>query len=139
MKAKGYNGNGAGTPLAIAGKLWATPTVVDSKTCRAVRKHTKGGRSTSANAAMWATPTARDWRSGEASDETHNRNARPLNEQAVRLWPTATAQDASSSSKTNKEGKVYGKAHPGTTLTDATRQFTTSRLALKTSTDGEST
>jgi hypothetical protein len=26
------------------------------------------------------TPTARDWRSGKASDETHAKNARPLNE-----------------------------------------------------------
>lgn len=29
---------------------------------------------------MLPTPTARDWRSGKASDETHGRNSRPLNE-----------------------------------------------------------
>ena len=31
------------------------------------------------------TPTARDWRSGKASDETHGKNARPLNETVTRL------------------------------------------------------
>ena len=33
--------------------------------------------------AIWATPTARDFRSGKASEETMNRNSRPLNEQAT--------------------------------------------------------
>lgn len=33
----------------------------------------------------WATPSARDWRDGRASEETMNRNSRPLNEQAVQL------------------------------------------------------
>ena len=28
----------------------------------------------------WPTPTSRDWKSGDASDETMNRNSRPLNE-----------------------------------------------------------
>jgi len=42
----------------------------------------------------WATPSARDWKNGQASPETMARNARPLNEQAVMLagWPTPKAQ-----------------------------------------------
>ena len=41
-----------------------------------------------------ATPTARDWRSGEASETTMERNARPLNEQMVNLasWGTPRLQ-----------------------------------------------
>jgi hypothetical protein len=31
-----------------------------------------------------ATPTSRDWRSGKASEATHDRNSRPLNEQLDR-------------------------------------------------------
>ncbi len=31
MKAKGYNGNGCGTPLAMASVLWATPSRRDWK------------------------------------------------------------------------------------------------------------
>ena len=42
----------------------------------------------------WATPTARDWRSGAASETTMERNARPLNEQMVNLasWGTPRLQ-----------------------------------------------
>lgn len=36
-------------------------------------------------ARCWATPAARDWKSGHASPETLARNSRPLNEQAVNL------------------------------------------------------
>jgi len=35
--------------------------------------------------APWATPAARDWRDGRASQATMDRNSRPLNEQAVHL------------------------------------------------------
>ena len=34
------------------------------------------------DAVKWATPTARDWRSGKASQATHDKNSRPLSEQA---------------------------------------------------------
>jgi hypothetical protein len=42
-----------------------------------------------------ATPSSRDWRDGRASQETMDRNARPLNEQAVMLaaWPTPMVND----------------------------------------------
>jgi hypothetical protein len=67
LKAKGYNGNGAGMPLAIASQLWPGP--------------------------CWPTPSARDWKSGEASTETLEGNARPLNEVATMLWATPTSHD----------------------------------------------
>jgi hypothetical protein len=35
----------------------------------------------------WATPTARDWRSGKASPKTLSRNSRPLNEQVEAINP----------------------------------------------------
>ena len=41
---------------------------------------------------MWPTPAARDWRSGEASQETYDKNARPLNEVAT-LWSTPRSSD----------------------------------------------
>ncbi len=40
----------------------------------------------------WATPSASPWRSGDHSDETWKRNARPLNEQATH-WSTPRASD----------------------------------------------
>lgn len=71
----------------------------------------------------WATPTASDGMGGPGG----NREGSPNLRTAVSLWPPATAQDASSSSKTGKDGAVYGEAHAGTTLTDAARQFTSGR------------
>lgn len=54
-------------------------------------------------AAPWATPTSRDWRSGLASPETMDRNARPLNEQAVQaLGPTSNGSPVS----TEKRGQL---------------------------------
>jgi hypothetical protein len=38
-------------------------------------------------AVQWPTPSARDWRSGLASEDTHGRNSRPLNEVASRATP----------------------------------------------------
>ena len=52
-RLKPLYGNGAGMPIAITAQL-----------------------------AGWPTATARDWKNGQASDETMNRNARPLNELA---------------------------------------------------------
>lgn len=59
--------------------LWPTPTVCGNY-------NRKGASATSgdglATAVMkCATPTARDWRSGKASQATHDRNSRPLIEQ----------------------------------------------------------
>lgn len=51
-------------------------------------------------AARWPTPSARDWKSGQASQETHNRNSRPLNEVACRSGPLllTTEEDGPESS-----------------------------------------
>ncbi len=46
------------------------------------RKSREGGTLIEAvSARMYATPTARDWRSGKASPETMAKNSRPLSEQ----------------------------------------------------------
>lgn len=51
----------------------------------------------------WATPAARDWRDGRASEATMNRNSRPLNEQAVMLaGPPPTGSPA----PTGKRGQL---------------------------------
>ncbi len=55
-----------------------------------------------ARLAGWATPAARDWRDGRASQETMERNARPLNEQAVMLASGTTT--TSSPAPTEKRG-----------------------------------
>lgn len=71
LKAKGINGNGAGISLTVAVKVAPMP---------------------SASARTRPTASARDWKSGAASDETMERNARPLNEIAER-WTTPRSSD----------------------------------------------
>lgn len=47
---------------------------------------------TMARRGMLPTPTSRDWRSGKASEATHARNSRPLNEVVMRMWATPTVK-----------------------------------------------
>ena len=58
-------------------------------------------------AAPWATPASRDWRDGRASEETMEKNARPLNEQAVSLapWPTPMSVPDSEASHNQISGQ----------------------------------
>lgn len=67
-KAKGYNGNGGGTPLAMAVRLpqWPTPTVQDVNASGSAGYSTESGRHSgtaltdAAVRGMWATPQAFD-------------------------------------------------------------------------------
>lgn len=71
--------------------MWPTPTAGDSKSSGSrntaqSKAHpgvslTDAVRQDGGRGRQWATPTARDWRSGKASAATMARNARPLSEQ----------------------------------------------------------
>ena len=76
--------SGDGLATAVANAMWPTPTSsLGSKGGRITpRKSREGGTLIEAlSARTFATPTARDWRSGKASQATHDRNSRPLSEQ----------------------------------------------------------
>lgn len=69
---------------------WPSPKTSDTK---GAGEHVDGGmdlRTTAQLAQPWATPASRDWKTGRASEETMDRNSRPLNEQAVQLTPWST-------------------------------------------------
>jgi DNA (cytosine-5)-methyltransferase 1 len=84
IKAKGINGNGMGMPLGIAVQLFPTPRAREAGNWQQDNKGRRLKRITLTGAAkLWPTATARDWRSGKASSETHARNSRPLNEVAA--------------------------------------------------------
>jgi len=94
--AKGYNGNGGGTPLAMAATLWATPNVPNGG--RGVREGasptgmmpdgTKRQIDLGNQATVWQTPQTDSFRSrgGARKDE------QGLDQQA-RVWPTPAARD----------------------------------------------
>jgi hypothetical protein len=70
--------NSRGEPkLSAQVKIWPTPTVHGNYNRKGASKTSGDGLST----AVYATPTARDWKSGKASQETMERNSRPLSEQ----------------------------------------------------------
>lgn len=72
-----YSGNGAGPNLGMAVQLWPTPTFGGNNQGSLQEW---GG---SGNKLRFASPSARDGRDGRASEQTMNRNSRPLNEQIV--------------------------------------------------------
>lgn len=53
-----------------------------------VARHTNRSVGLDDRASLWATPMARDHRSGYASETALSKNTRPLSEQAVSRWPT---------------------------------------------------
>lgn len=67
---------------------WPTPTVNGNNNHKGASQKAGDGLATVVKA--WPTPTARDWRSGKASPETMERNARPLNEVAALGEPSAS-------------------------------------------------
>jgi hypothetical protein len=85
---------GAATRLSLArmatsGK-WPTPMSADA--IRGSKTYGRGNLTLLGAAQQWPTPSASPWRSGLASDETYNKNSRPLNEEVLRRsWPTPTA------------------------------------------------
>ena len=87
-------------PLPTVVKMaWATPQAHDAIGARSEASAQKKSSRCLARevkfcgtqATPWATPAARDWKDGRASQETMDRGSRPLNEQAVQLtagWMT---------------------------------------------------
>lgn len=83
--------------LRSAVQHWLTPkaTEIDETVeawdkRRRIPKNKMMGPSLSVAIKIWATPAARDWKSGKASQETMKGNSRPLNEQ-VTNWATPTS------------------------------------------------
>jgi len=70
---------------------WPTPnTPSGGPNSKSTETHTDGAASLTA----WGTPAARDWKNGDASQETLDKNARPLSEQVILAgWPTPMKQD----------------------------------------------
>jgi hypothetical protein len=68
------------THLATAAKYWPTPTVSRGDYQYSQGNHNKRSLKLSGAVKMIPTPTSRDWRSGKASQETMERNSRPLSE-----------------------------------------------------------
>jgi hypothetical protein len=102
LKAKGTNGNGCGTPLAMAVRIWPTPTGQDSEASGAAAYSTASGRhagTTLTDAAvrgLWATPRKEGFDAGR-----HRGQADSLHSQ-IKQCATPTTRD----STTAESGKL---------------------------------
>lgn len=78
----------------------------------------KGGPQDLMQAALltaWGTPAARDWKNGEASQETLDKNARPLSEQAIlTAWKTPCVPNGGRISGNLTDGWTTPQAHDET-------------------------
>jgi len=73
-----------GLDLATYAQMWPTPRVQMARPVQIRQDIEKGHKSNLEEVvaiSLMATPTARDWKSGKASQATHERNSRPLSEQ----------------------------------------------------------
>jgi hypothetical protein len=109
LKAKGR-----GMPLGIAVQqaAWPTPTNGDSRNSRNATAGRTGDTTAHAGAtlsdlafsqAAWPTPSARDHKSGLASEETTDRNARPLSEVAAWATPHSRAGNGTGNAREGSE------------------------------------
>lgn len=112
LKQLKKNGNGCGTPLTIAAQMagWPTPNAIpeargglQSNPEKALERRKQGHALNLDDAVCLAgqpTASARDWKNGKASQETLERNSRPLSEVAMLAgWCSPTAQDRSRGNK----------------------------------------
>tara|TARA_R110001606_G_scaffold68659_7_gene156579 strand:+ start:302 stop:1162 length:861 start_codon:yes stop_codon:yes gene_type:complete len=97
------------TQLIDQARMWPTPTVKGNYNKKGLSAKSGDGLATAVNKArMWPTATARDWRSGKASEKSMRRNSRPLNEVVVReerMWPTPMAHEARLGYQDRSRGK----------------------------------
>jgi len=90
LRAQGVNGNGMGTPLSIAVRLWPTTTTTDAKASGAAGYSTESGRHagttlTDAVRGLWpTTATTRDGKDGACADANVPTNAL-LGRQVLRM------------------------------------------------------
>lgn len=114
----GTNRGQGSLDLVSTAAQWSTPQVSRATYQRA---HGETYELLPQQAEAWATPSARDWRDGRASDATMDRNSRPLNEQAVMSWPTPRA-----SLNENRGTRDYGRTG-GAALSEVAATWPTPR------------
>lgn len=108
---------GHGINLAGAVKMWPTPTVSGNHNRKGASKNSGDGLATAAN---FATPQARDYRTGEAHRWDNPDKSRNLNDQVAK-YPTPNTAGMDGGSNQRKAAKKNGMyiTHPGGKLNPA--------------------
>lgn len=115
LQETGVNGNGAGTPLTIAAKMWQTPRASDGP--HGGPNGSKGdlplpSQSIAETEKLWATPTARDWKDGGGSvdERADELPAWPPGPEEHDLWRRIIAVRPDLAPATPAEPRVRGVA-----------------------------
>ena len=102
----GRTGNGAGPDLAMAAKTWMSPRTVGGGFTRDKGNPEAERLTLEGQAKEWATPMARDYRSGDPNRVGRfgtSAGGRNLNDEAAK-WPTPTARDHKGEDLPSREG-----------------------------------
>lgn len=98
VMAKGSSENGkVQVGLESLARFWPTARATDGTKGGPNQSGSKGDLMLPSAAVQWPTASARDWKSGDASQDTMERNARPLNEIAT-AWPLRSRSEESQAS-----------------------------------------
>lgn len=103
-RAKGYNGNGQGTPLAMAARMWPTATAQDSESTSGSNPEWGHGQTLTDATRNLATPRSED---SESSGERVSRGVADTLSAQSRNWATPNARDhkGSPTELTRPDGK----------------------------------
>lgn len=93
-KAKGQNGNGMGTPLAMEVKFWPSPQACDHKGVDRQEVDRGNPRPLNEVVAMWSTPAVADVQGGRKARSGARSDEMLLNGQAVQVAMWSTPQTA---------------------------------------------
>lgn len=114
LKARGINGNGCGTPLGVAVRLWPTASATDHEGSSKIGQR----RGQLSEAILWPTPTREDGEGGAGHPK--KKQGSPNLRTMVAAWPTPCAGDAKATRNSTANRSPTAKAaHPGNTLHDA--------------------
>src|SRR5208282_3775223 len=107
--AGGHRGNPDSLHAVV--KLSATPNVKGNYSRKGASK--KSGDGIATQAKLSATPSARDWKNGQASQSTVEKNSHPLNEQVIRDMPSEDSGTENRRSSTGTLSPMFVEEYMG--------------------------
>lgn len=131
LKTKGYNGNGAGMPIAVQAQLagWPSPTAKDrdasgSSQPRTDSHHPGTTLTEAARLTGWPSPQAHDWTTrGNTEAENHHYPHDLSNAAALAGWNSLRATDGPKGGPNQSGGALSHDAHLAGWATPATRDY----------------
>jgi hypothetical protein len=104
LKATHRNGNGCGTPLAIAAQMWPSPWVTDGSKDGPNQRGSKGDLMLPSAVQMWPTPSGAAAKQGQ-TEADGKRGQTLVGAAREQDWPTPTTQDAHNTGSQSQQAR----------------------------------